>query len=287
MNFKFLVISIFHKNTNLNVLAYKNIIVPVLEEAFDVREAENLFKNTLEDYFNKRFLDLRSMVLNDEEIEELNYIFEKITNHYPIQYIFNKSYFYDLEFYVDENVLIPRPETEELVHWILTSHTASNVSLLDVGTGSGCIPITIKHKQPTWHATAIDVSDKALEVALKNAKQHHANIHLLNIDILDADSVQKSLNQYDIIVSNPPYIPYCEQSKMSISTVLHEPDIALFVQDETPLLFYERIAIVATQHLKANGMLYFELNEFNAVEVQYLLEKIGFPEYRKPFAAET
>lgn len=149
------------KNTKLNVQQYKNIILPMLQESFDDREAENLFKYTLEDYFRKRYFDVKDYSLNDNELEELNYIYEKISNHYPIQYIFNKAEFYGLEFYVDENVLIPRPETEELVHWIIskgesknesvvgntklnTPSLSSSLSLLDIGTGSGCIRFRLK-----------------------------------------------------------------------------------------------------------------------------------------------
>ncbi len=259
----------------MNVQAYKNIIVPLLQEDFDERESENLFKITLEDYFQKRYLDVRSYNLNEIEIEELNYIFEKITNHYPIQYIFNKAHFYGFDFYVDESVLIPRPETEELVHWILTDNKQADLSLLDIGTGSGCIPIAIKKNKLKWQVQALDISLQALEIAQKNAHNLQASIEFINGDILNFDDnlVQQ---KWDIIVSNPPYIPYAEKLLMSTSTVLHEPDLALFVQNKNPILFYDAIADFAQKYLNKNGKLYFELNEFNAHDVYQLLEKKGF-----------
>lgn len=259
----------------MNVQAYKNIIVPLLHETFDERESENLFKITLEDYFQKRYYDVRTYSLNEIEIEELNYIFEKITNHYPIQYIFNKAHFYGFDFYVNEAVLIPRPETEELVHWILTDNKPADLSVLDIGTGSGCIPISIKKNKPTWQIYALDVSMQALEIAQKNAHNIQATIEFIQCDILNFDKnfVQQ---KWDIIVSNPPYIPYAEKSLMSTSTVLHEPELALFVPNENPILFYDAIADFAQNYLNQNGKIYFELNAFNAQDVCQLLEKKGF-----------
>jgi len=255
-----------------------------LSESFEEREAENLFKYTLEDYFKKRYFDIKNYVLSDDEIEELNFIYEKITNHYPIQYIFNKADFYGLEFYVDENVLIPRPETEELVHWILTDHVDIHSSnnnthccayLLDIGTGSGCIPISIKKNKPHWNVSALDISEKALEVAKQNAVKNETEIDFIQDDILKSQ-ISNLKSQFDIIVSNPPYIPVKEKELMSVSTVQHEPHLALFVDDESPIIFYEKIADFALKHLKENGKLYLELNEFNAKEVREMLILKGF-----------
>jgi len=283
----------FNKNTKLNVQHYKNIILPLLCEAFDEREAENLFKYALEDYFKKRFLDIKNYDLSDDEIEELNYIYGKISDHYPIQYLFNKTEFYGVDFYVDENVLIPRAETEELIHWILTDHADSNSNayinentninvdthccayLLDIGTGSGCIPIILKKNKPTWNIAAIDISENALEVARTNALKHHTEIEFIEGDILNAQCSMLN-SQFDIIVSNPPYIPTKEKEFMSTSTIQHEPHLALFVQDEHPIIFYEKIADFAKNHLAKNGKLYFELNEFNANDVREMLENKGF-----------
>jgi release factor glutamine methyltransferase len=279
----------FNKNTKLNVQHYKNIILPLLCEAFDEREAENLFKYALEDYFKKRFFDIKNYDLSDDEIEELNYIYGKISDHYPIQYLFNKTEFYGIDFYVDENVLIPRAETEELIHWILTDHvdTHSCINLLDIGTGSGCIPIILKKNKPTWNIAAIDISENALEVARTNALKHHTEIEFIEGDILNARcSMLNSI--FDIIVSNPPYIPTKEKALMSTSTIQHEPHLALFVQDEHPIIFYEKIADFAKNHLVENGKLYFELNEFNADDVREMLVNKGFQNIiiKKDFAGK-
>lgn len=292
----------------------------MLAESFDEREANNLFKYALEDYYKKRFLDIKNYDIEDDELEELNYIFEEISNHYPIQYIFNKAEFYGLEFYVDEHVLIPRPETEELVHWILSegesesenesgqttkvvrplseqntpslspslSLFSPSISLLDIGTGSGCIPIAIKKNKPNWNVAAIDISENALEVARVNALKHHTEIYFFQADILSVDSKDTRLTTYDIIVSNPPYIPRKEKELMSTSTVHFEPHLALFVEDENPLLFYDKIADFSKQHLTKNGKLYFELNEFNANDVKKLLHQKGFQniQIKKDFAGK-
>ena len=263
--------------------------MPLLCDTFDEREAENLFKYALEDYFKKRFLDIKNYDLSDDEIEELNYIYGKISDHYPIQYLFNKTEFYGVDFYVDENVLIPRAETEELIHWILTDHadSNSNLSLLDIGTGSGCIPIILKKNKPTWNIAAIDISENALEVARTNALKHHTEIEFIEGDILNAQFSMLN-SQFDIIVSNPPYIPTKEKALMSTSTIQHEPHLALFVQDEHPIIFYEKIADFAKNHLAENGKLYFELNEFNADDVREMLENKGFQNIiiKKDFAGK-
>ena len=271
----------------------------MLAESFDEREASNLFKYALEDYYKKRFLDIKNYDIEDDELEELNYIFEEISNHYPIQYIFNKAEFYGLEFYVDEQVLIPRPETEELVQWIISEGESENESvsnntklntllLLDIGTGSGCIPIAIKKYKPNWNVAAIDISENALEVARVNALKHHTEIYFFQADILSVDSNDTRLTTYDIIVSNPPYIPRKEKELMSTSTVHFEPHLALFVEDENPLQFYDKIADFSKKHLAKNGKLYFELNEFNAEDVKDLLQLKGFQniQIKKDFAGK-
>lgn len=259
----------------------------MLAESFDARETENLFKYGLEDYFKKRYFDIKDYDLNDDEIEELNFIFEKISNHYPIQYIFNRAHFYGLDFFVDESVLIPRPETEELVHLILSENKQDKSAVLDIGTGSGCIAIALKMNRPDWSVFAIDISENALEVAKVNALKNHTEIEFYHHDILPSTDFFVDTRLYmetedatplklDIIVSNPPYIPYHERELMSVSTVRYEPDLALFVENAQPLLFYDKIADFALEHLNRHGKLYFELNEFNANQVKSLLERKGF-----------
>ena len=271
----------------MNVQQYKNIVLPLLQESFDEREADNLFKYTLEDYYKKRFFDVKDYDLSDDEMEELNFIYEKISNHYPIQYIFNKAPFYGLELYVDENVLIPRPETEELVDWIIKENNDPLLTVLDIGTGSGCIPIALKKYKPDWVVFAIDISENALEVAKVNALKYEVDIEFFPGDILETTHLSVDRKLYmetpdteplmlDIIVSNPPYIPQEEREVMSESAIRFEPHLALFVYDVNPLVFYDKIADFALEHLKKDGKLYLELNEFNAGQVMDLLTKRGF-----------
>ncbi len=261
----------------MNVELYKNIVLPLLTEAHGEREANALFKYVLEDYFRIRFIDIRDRILLDSEIEELNYIYEKLCNHFPLAYIFHKAYFFNLEFYVDEHVLIPRPETEELVNWALQDNLNIPMNVIDIGTGSACIPVSLKKNRPNWNMFAVDISEEALKVAKKNARDNEVVVQLYSMDILDSStySVLQSVD-FDIIISNPPYIPKSELDKMSLSTLQFEPHLALFVEGTDSLLFYDKIADFARDHLKVNGKLYLELNEFNANEAVVLMQKKGF-----------
>ena len=258
-------------------------ILKVTEAAFRERgimnprlNAELLLADTTGDSRINLYLNFEKP-LTENEVSGYRDKVKRRLKFEPLQYIRGKTEFYSLEFRVTPDVLIPRQETEILVEKVLEYIKVSGIEcpkILEIGTGSGCISIAIA-ANAECSISAFDISNEAVKVAELNAAANGTG-EKVKFDVKDFFDPEVTFEGFDIIVSNPPYIPYCEQSKMSISTVLHEPDIALFVQDETPLLFYERIAIVATQHLKANGMLYFELNEFNAVEVQYLLEKIGF-----------
>ncbi|MDY7393743.1 peptide chain release factor N(5)-glutamine methyltransferase [Aureibaculum sp. 2210JD6-5] len=196
----------------------------------------------------------------------------------PIQYIIGKTEFYGLEFNVDENVLIPRPETEELVKWILTENTHINTTLttiLDIGTGSGCIAISLAKNLPNVKVSAIDVSTKALEIAKMNARENEVEIEFIEQDILSFNSFQNS-KKYDIIVSNPPYVRELEKLEIKNNVLQNEPHLALFVKDENPLLFYDKIGDFAKVNLKENGFLYLEINQYLADETVNLLDLKGF-----------
>jgi len=192
----------------------------------------------------------------------------------PIQYVLNEAYFYDHMFFVNEHVLIPRQETEELVHLIIQkiSHLPQ-CSVLDIGTGSGCIPISIAKKCPNAEVSSMDISKEAIDVATSNAKTLNANIQFFNDSILHP---QNKYPKYNVIVSNPPYI--CEEEKklMHANVLEHEPELALFVPNESPLLFYDAITQFATTHLKENGMLFFEINERFAEQTAQLLRDAQF-----------
>ncbi|QDW25365.1 peptide chain release factor N(5)-glutamine methyltransferase [Pedobacter sp. KBS0701] len=200
----------------------------------------------------------------------------------PIQHILEEAHFYGLVFKVNENVLIPRPETEELVEWIISvCRTLSSVnsfespkklSILDIGTGSGCIPITLKKHLPNTQVATLDVSADAIAVAKQNARQIGVEINFITADILTFQSEEK----FDIIVSNPPYIRNLEKNEMHNNVLLHEPHLALFVSDENPLIFYKAIADFAKTNLKPNGKLFFEINEFLGKETVDMLSNREF-----------
>lgn len=205
---------------------------------------------------------------------QINEIIEKLRKHYPIQYIIGEVEFCDLRFSVNENVLIPRPETAELVLWILQETKAKTI--LDIGTGSGCISISLAKKIESAQIYAFDVSTLAIEVAKKNAiKNGVKNIHFQEVNILKPYEGEE---KYDLIVSNPPYITQKEKQDMQKQIIDFEPNIALFVEDEEPLIFYEKIAKFAQQHLQKNGFLFFEINRQFGREIISLLKNLNFSE---------
>ena len=213
-----------------------------------------------------------------QQLEQLNIITEKLLSHTPVQYVLNEAWFAEMKFYVNEDVLIPRPETEELVEWILKEvrDTTYEVrKIIDIGTGSGCIPIALKKKMPGLNVKAVDVSEGALNVAIKNAMQNGVQIYFLRVDFLD-ESTWSSFGKFDIIVSNPPYIKSSESSLMNKNVLDHEPHLALFVPDDDPLLFYKKIADFATTHLEQNGLIFLEINEALGKDVMKLFESKGY-----------
>jgi release factor glutamine methyltransferase len=193
----------------------------------------------------------------------------------PVQYVIGTAWFYNMPFKVNEAVLIPRPETEELVQWILDEKDSrKNATLLDIGTGSGCIPIAIKKNWPAAEVHALDVSNEALETAQANAKALDADVHFQKTNILDEKEWPQQ--QFDIIVSNPPYIPVQESEMLEKNVTDWEPHLALFVPNNDPLLFYRKIAGFAMKHLSPGGVLYFECHQQFASQVAAMLEKEGF-----------
>ncbi len=193
----------------------------------------------------------------------------------PIQYITGKTWFMGEAYQVNEHVLIPRPETEELVDWIVeyAEIKGSALRILDIGTGSGCIAIALKKALPEAIVTAIDISPNALKVAANNASALKAEIEFVPLDILNTAFLP---GQYDVIVSNPPYIPMQEMKNMELQVTAHEPNIALFVPDEDPLVFYKAIARLAKLHLTTNGQLFFEIHYDQGEAMVQLLDEIHF-----------
>ncbi len=250
----------------------------LMTQLYDTSEARGISRYVFEDYL----LNGLSLSLNDSTMDVLlesqyNTVKEKLLEGIPVQYVVGFAWFYGIKLKVNNTVLIPRPETEELVEWILedTKNNKKEISCLDIGTGSGCIPIVLGLKNPKLKLSAIDVSESALITAGRNAFRHNIDIDFSCTDILDPVQ-QKKLSKFDIIVSNPPYIIEAEKKIMDANVLDHEPHLALFVHDSKPLLFYETIAYFAQTHLNVGGHLYFECNAFNAGDVKKMLERKNF-----------
>ena len=209
-----------------------------------------------------------NQLLNKSQLSKIKQIVAELKTHKPIQYIFGKTEFYGLKIKVNEHTLIPRPETEQLVDWILKENF---VTALDIGTGSGCIPIALA-KNTDAKVLAIDVSEDALLIAEENAKNNEVEIDFIHQDILQTNSLQK----VDLIVSNPPYVLESEKEIMQENVLDYEPELALFVEDKNPLIFYKKIASLAFNFLNENGKLFFEINAKFGKETIEMLADIGF-----------
>ena len=211
---------------------------------------------------NKSDLLLRgNETLSDESLSSLNNALAALLTHEPVQYITNEAWFYNLKFYVTKDVLIPRPETEELVHEAIAFLKTSNEkNVLDIGTGSGCIPISIKKNLPNAVVTSIDVSNAALYVAKENATSNNVVINFKEIDFLNENNFA-SFESFDVIISNPPYIPEEEKNILDKNVTEYEPHLALFVPQNNALIFYKKILSFAENHLNKNGRIYVETHE--------------------------
>lgn len=213
--------------------------------------------------------------LDQSQTEQLEYYVKQLLTGKPLQYIIEKAWFMGKVYFVNEAVLIPRPETEELVEWIIEYAQIINkpLSMIDIGTGSGCIPISLKLAIPNAKSTAIDISKEALAIAQKNAASYHTDIEWIEQDILQTKQLK---DQYDIIISNPPYIPLREKVAMQKQVADHEPEIALFVPDQFPLIFYSKIAHIGKSALKTNGQLFFEIHYDQGDAIIALLNEMGY-----------
>jgi release factor glutamine methyltransferase len=250
-----------------------------LQDLYPVQEIKSLCYLVLEFVCRKDRQSLllgKDKQLSSNERLRVQEIVSGLKNHRPLQYITGETEFYGLKFCVDENVLIPRPETEELVDWIVKSEPKPLLSL-DIGAGSGCIAIALAKSLSNSAAAfyALDISEKALAVARKNAEANGVKVHFIHCDILKEWSAALP-ERFDLIVSNPPYVTPQEKALMSRNVLDYEPHRALFVPQEKPLLFYERIADVGWKHLKESGSLFFETSSLYGKETAKMLEKKGY-----------
>ncbi|SHF96610.1 release factor glutamine methyltransferase [Arenibacter palladensis] len=260
----------------------KNIYHLELDPLFPQEEVDSFFYLVINHYLGlERFVLAMqpNLVVSKDNEEPLFYALSQLKQERPIQYILGKAHFCDLEFGVDENVLIPRSETEELVYWILNEvqqgTRQEGLKILDIGTGSGCIAISLAKNLPNAKVYALDISKKALQIAQQNAVDNEVDIVFLEADILSMEGFK---DKFDVIVSNPPYVRELEKKEMKNNVLEHEPGLALFVSDGDPLIFYKKITLFALNHLKTGGMLFFEINQYLGEEMKQLLEAGNFSE---------
>ena len=271
------------------VKEYKTTFFKELSPLYDEMEIESFFYIILESFHNKKRIDLAlnpEMVMDALQLLRWESTLAELKKEKPIQYILGETEFYGLPFLVNKNTLIPRPETEELVELILNDniqHSSSIIQLLDIGTGSGCIAVSLAKNLPNAQVSAIDVSEKALATAQKNAEINKVNVNFIQADILKVDDLENLSTsnsqlptKYDVIVSNPPYVRNLEKAEIKPNVLEYEPHLALFVDDSDALLFYRKIAELAKKSLSENGKLYFEINQYLGKETVELLENLGF-----------
>lgn len=256
---------------------FKEAFSKQLSEKYPKTEIDTFFFILVEEYLDLQRIDTvlkPEFLITTNKLSLLNSALQRLQNEEPIQYILGKTEFYGFSFLVNKNTLIPRPETEELVETILEgANTFKALQILDIGTGSGCIPISLAKKLPKATIFAIDVSKEALAIAKQNASRNNVAINFLQEDILKTEILAQ---KFDIIVSNPPYVRALEKVAIKNNVLANEPHLALFVEDNNPLIFYDKIANLAKKYLRKNGMLYFEINEYLGKEMIDLLVLKGF-----------
>ena len=263
----------------LKIKDLKNAFTTQLSDVYPSEEIESFFTILSEYFLNYTRLETvlhADVSLSEENIKHFENAISRLKKHEPIQYICGETEFYSLPFKVDKHTLIPRPETEELVQWIIDDENKTHKrskTLLDIGTGSGCIAIALATNLKDLNVSALDFSPKALDIAHKNSVVNSVKVNFIELDILDAQTL---LQQYYIIVSNPPYVRNLEKPNMRSNVLEYEPRLALFVSDKDPLLYFRKIAGLAKEHLTSNGRLYLEINEYLSDELKELLEIEGF-----------
>ena len=271
------------------VKQYRNYFNETLKTIYPITEIDSFFFLLLEEYLGFRRVDIvlkSDFKITQETLNLLQSATKQLEQEVPLQYIIGKTEFYGLPFVVNKHVLIPRPETEELVAWVVSESSrfktfntstkqtteTKQLKILDIGTGSGCIPVSLKKQLPFAEISAIDISNDALTVAKKNAVLNNVDIHFILQDILKTVALDQ---HYDIIISNPPYVRELEKKELKNNVLKNEPHVALFVENDNPLIFYAKIAELAKKYLNKNGLLFFEINQYLGTETINLVNKKG------------
>lgn len=271
----------------MKIKEFKSFFIQVLSPIYDSGEAESFFYLILEEKHQLKRIDLAlniDLTFSEVELGTWNKILEQLQDEIPIQYLLGKTSFYGLEFLVNPSVLIPRPETEELVEWVIQSGKwevgsgklgdgCEKIKILDIGTGSGCIAISLAKNISNAQVFALDVSEMALATAQKNAELNTLSITFMHQNILEVHDLKQ---EFDIIVSNPPYVRNLEKQEIRKNVLDNEPHLALFVEDTDALIFYKKIAELAQKNLSEKGQLFFEINQYLGKETIDLLEKMNF-----------
>ncbi len=259
-------------------MTYREIhryITTQLQGLYALEEASAMAYRLISFFYKKEKIDIALSKDNNVDIHLVQDVLNQLCEGKPLQYVTGEAYFYDLVFYVNENVLIPRSETEELIDLIINKTTIASPQILDIGTGSGCIPIALKKNIKGAYVYSCDISEQALVVAKENARRNDTPISFFKCDILQIDHLERG---YDIIVSNPPYVTESDKKQMHKNVLDYEPWQALFVADDKALIFYSKIADLAWQHLNKGGKLYFEINENYGEATKEMLIHRGFSE---------
>lgn len=255
--------------------SYKKWFNEQLQHLYDADEIKSMLTIVAYEVLGLSRVDLvlkDNESLSEAQIVQLNNVLSQLQQEIPIQYIFEKAYFYGYEFKVSPATLIPRRETEELVEWVLSEMNRQpnkKWRVLDIGTGTGCIPITIKKEFPLAEVFAMDISTEALKIAKENAENLNASVTFIEQNILSTEQ----LDSYDIIISNPPYVRNLEKAEIKKNVLAYEPHLALFVEDNDPLIFYRKIAQLAQKSLTENGLLFFEINQYLGEEMQQMVSE--------------
>ena len=258
-----------------SVSDYYKELEGALQAIYEANEAATIARFVLEDAFNVNAPTVSKRVLDQTERTRFFDMQTQLLQRRPWQYVVGTADFFRFKLNVDEQVLIPRPETEQLVYLIAERHKNEALNVLDIGTGSGCIALTLKDKLQKSTVTGVDKSEGAIKLATQNAKKYQLDVAFQTVDILNKEATKK-MPSYHLIVSNPPYIQHSEEHLMPPHVLEYEPSMALFVTNDDPLQFYKIIVAFALEHLHPKGWLYFEINEFFGKEVLNLVEENGF-----------